>query len=281
MCELFAMSSRVPAIVRMSLRELARHGGGSAPHADGWGIACYQGLDVRLIKDASPAVNSPWIPFIREHQLLSPIVLVHLRRATQGGVAYVNTQPFARELGGRMHTFVHNGDLTGIFSDKRFALGGFRTIGQTDSELAFMALLARLGPLWRHDAKSPELEARLAIVDQFASELRTLGPANFLYSDGEVVFAHGHRRRQSDGRIAPPGLWCLHRSCTDEPHDVAGPVEVSAPQEVTLVASVPLTQEAWTPLAEGQLIVVNAGRALKIDTAMAIGVRAALRDFEE
>ncbi len=38
-CELFAISSRLPATVSLSLKTLAEHGGGSAPHADGWGIA--------------------------------------------------------------------------------------------------------------------------------------------------------------------------------------------------------------------------------------------------
>jgi len=36
MCELFAISSRLPATVSLSLKTLAEHGGGSAPHADGW-----------------------------------------------------------------------------------------------------------------------------------------------------------------------------------------------------------------------------------------------------
>ena len=39
MCELFAMSSRLPSTVNLSLKTLADHGGGSAPHDDGWGSA--------------------------------------------------------------------------------------------------------------------------------------------------------------------------------------------------------------------------------------------------
>ena len=55
MCELFAISSRLPATVSLSLKTLAEHGGGSAPHADGWGIAYYRDDDVRLIKDTDVA----------------------------------------------------------------------------------------------------------------------------------------------------------------------------------------------------------------------------------
>ena len=58
MCELFAISSRLPATVSLSLKTLAERGGGSAPHADGWGIAYYRDTDARLIKDASAAQRS-------------------------------------------------------------------------------------------------------------------------------------------------------------------------------------------------------------------------------
>ena len=55
MCELFAMSSRQPATVTFSLEEFARHGGRSAPHKDGWGIAYVQDRDAWVIKETAPA----------------------------------------------------------------------------------------------------------------------------------------------------------------------------------------------------------------------------------
>jgi hypothetical protein len=39
MCELFAMSTRYPSTVQLSLEEFSRHGGLFGPHKDGWGIA--------------------------------------------------------------------------------------------------------------------------------------------------------------------------------------------------------------------------------------------------
>lgn len=51
----------------------------------------------------------------------------------------------------------------------------------------------------------------MAIVTRFAADMRALGPANFLYADSDVLFAHGHRRIQAGGEIAPPGLWHLQR----------------------------------------------------------------------
>lgn len=49
---------------------------------------------------------------------------------------------------------------------------------------------------------APPLEARRAVVEAFAAEMRPLGISNFRYSDGELVFGHGHRRTQADGTVA-------------------------------------------------------------------------------
>ena len=55
LCELFAMSSRQPASVTFSIEEFARHGGQSAPHKEGWGIAYLQERDAWVIKQAAAA----------------------------------------------------------------------------------------------------------------------------------------------------------------------------------------------------------------------------------
>ncbi len=96
--------------------------------------------------------------------------------------------------------------------------------------------------------------------------MRALGPANFIYSDGHSLFAHGHRRTQADGTIAPPGLWCLQRACAVDAEATAPSgvtVEAGAgPQEITLLASVPVTDEPWRPLAEGEIVVVADGQVV-------------------
>lgn len=103
------MSSNRQATVNLSLMKLAEHGGFSGPHRDGWGVAYYEGLDVRLIKEAEAAADSEWVHFIGDHDLRSHIVIAHVRRATMGERAYRNSQPFVRELAGHMHLFAHNG----------------------------------------------------------------------------------------------------------------------------------------------------------------------------
>jgi len=270
MCELFALSSNRPATVTFSLRLFARRGGDEGPHRDGWGIAYYENHDVRLIKEAEPASDSDWVRFIETHALRSRMVVSHIRKATQGDLTFANTQPFIRELGGRMHVFAHNGDLDGIRAKPEFALERFHPVGETDSEWAFCALLDRLAPLWRAAADGgapPALDRRMAAIADFAARLRALGPANFLYADGDALFVHGHRRRQAaSGRIEPPGLVFLCRRCRVENGALATrnvvtdglDVRLDA-QEVVLVASVPLTDEPWRPLAEGEFIALREG----------------------
>ena len=214
MCELFAMSASRSADVHLSLEEFSRHGGLAGPHKDGWGVAWYEGADVRLVREPAAASDSACLAFIQDHPFRSRLVLSHIRKATQGALSLANTQPFARELGGRMHVFAHNGDLEGTRLRAAYALGTHRPVGDTDSEYAFCALLARLAPLWR-EGGTPPLADRLELIADFAAGLRALGPANFLYADGDALFVHGHKRTHPGG-IRPPGLHVLCRTCAGE-----------------------------------------------------------------
>ncbi|MEJ2189597.1 MAG: class II glutamine amidotransferase [Acidobacteriota bacterium] len=266
MCELFVMSSRLPATVTYSLEEFARHGGGTGPHSDGWGIAYYEDRDASVIRDLDPAATSPLVRCVADRGLRSGTVISHIRHATQGAVALRNTQPFAREVGGRIHLFAHNGDLESIASAPDLELGVDRPLGETDSELAFCALLARLRPLWKDGLEIPLLEKRTAVVVAFARTLRPLGPANFIYFDGDVLFLHGHRRKH-DNEEEPrtPGLNLLCRSCAVDGSEFrAEGLEIAGGnQHVVLAASVPLTDEPWQPFAEGEIVVVRGGEIIE------------------
>lgn len=264
------MSSGVPATVNYSLEQFARHGGQTHRNKDGWGISYFEDDEIRLIKEPSPAADSPWVRFIAERNLESRIVIAHVRWASQGAAKLENTHPFEREMAGRRHVFAHNGNFAEVQAALAFESIHFRPVGDTDSEHAFCVLLQRLERLWGDRREPPPLERRLGVIAEFAAEVRRLGSANFLYSDGDALFAHGHRRRHEEGgrmtEAKPPGL-CLHRrrcaaggdrvACDGLTVDVAGQ---GAEQEVMLLASVPLTAEDWTPLPEGTVIALKAGR---------------------
>jgi predicted glutamine amidotransferase len=261
MCELFAMSARHPSTVSLSLEEFSRHGGLSGPHKDGWGIAWYEQRDVRLVKETYPAASSACVRFIQTNPFSSELAMSHIRRATRGPVASRNCQPFVRELGGAWHCFAHNGDLQDISQDPRLNSERFRPVGETDSEQAFCALMETLGPLWSITSL-PSLGERKLVIAQFAATLRELGPANFLYCDGDALFAHADRRHQNDGSIGAPGMWRLARRCAAGGELSAEGLRIASDggeQEVLLVASVPLTQEEWVSLAEGEILVASQG----------------------
>ncbi len=262
MCELFGVSSSLPVQVTYSLHAFAEHGGLIHPNKSGWGIAYHEGRDALLIKEPEPASDSPWVHFIETQPLTSTCVIAHVRYATAGAPSFANTHPFMRELGGHMHLFAHNGGLDRIWNWMPFSTDAYRPVGETDLEYAFCLLLERLARLWRRDNSPPPLADRLAIVAEMAEAFRKLGAANFLYSDGDVLFVHAHKRHwdEGGGRFSParpPGLSIATRCDLS----VKG-LKVEAPPDhasVLYVASVPLTAEGWTSLPEGTVLALRKG----------------------
>jgi len=265
MCELLAMSSRRSSRLTFSLETLAAHSRPPGTQRDGWGAAFYLDNDVSLFREPTAASDSPLVRFLETQGPSTTLAISHIRHATRGAVALSNTQPFVRELAGRMHVFAHNGDLPGIERTGSLAFDRYHPVGTTDSEHAFCALLQRVHGLWDSTSRVPSLEERLSAVSRFAADLRNLGPANFLYADGDALFAHGDRRMQAaTGKAAPPGLFLLSRRCADESECIRARGLSVAPgfREVLLIASVPLTDEKWRPLAQGELVAASAGRVL-------------------
>jgi len=262
MCELFGLSSSAPVQVKYSLHAFAEHGGLIHPNKSGWGIVYHEGRDALLIKEPAPASDSPWVRFVETQPLTSTCIVAHVRYATAGAPSFANTHPFIRELGGRMHFFAHNGGLGRIWDTLSLGSDGFHPVGETDSEYAFCVLLERLAPLWRGANGPPPLPARLGIVAETAGALRKLGSANFLYSDGDVLFAHAHERHwdEGDGRFSeprPPGLSLASRG-----ELLTKGLHVTVPDSDTdalFLASVPLTEEGWSPLPEGTVLALRNG----------------------
>jgi glutamine amidotransferase len=270
MCELFAISSKVPTKVTFSLDEFSRHGGQTARHRDGWGLAFYDGVYAQIFRDTEPSAGSEWMHFLRQHQHLSQCVISHIRYATVGEIALRNTQPFSRELGGQRHTFCHNGELKNI--DNQFKLKRHKPIGETDSEYAFCYLLSELETLWHKGP--PSLKKRIKVIDKVFKQFSELGAANFLYCDGNFLYAFANKRTQANGMLEPPGMYYLTRNCHCDPdaESLSGVELTSRPvasvQNITLFASVPLSNEAWQPLKSNQLIVTQNGSVIDSETSV-------------
>ena len=273
MCELFGMSARLPATVNLSLEAFSHRGSRRGLNKDGWGIVLFEGRDLRLVKEPAPAEDSDIVRFIESHVVPSPLAIAHIRHATAGSISYANTHPFARELGGQMHAFAHNGKVDNLDakSDPRLRGAHFQPVGETDSERLFCELLERLEPLWLVGER-PTLAARAEVVAAFAKDARERGIVNFLYADGEALFVHSHFRPHPDGGATEePGLHLLTRTCArcdsgfDHPGIAIHPGGPGRDEQVaTLVATVPLSDEPWRALGVGELVVLVAGEVVAV-----------------
>jgi len=268
MCELFAMSSRKPAAVTYSLHEFSRNGSKLRHNRDGWGIAFARDREAFLVKEPEPASDSAWARFIAEQSIKTTTAIAHVRNATRGRNTMENTHPFRRTLGRRLHLFAHNGTLTGIERLVDDATLHYQPLGETDSELAFCALLSRLQPLY-NNSKVPSIDKRFDVFSRVCEEMKLLGPSNFLYFDGEVLFAHAHKRYYEEaGELVgprPPGLH-IKRCWTCQSHEnvICPGLKVGLPDRQTvLLASVPLDDQGWEALAEGTVLALKDGEILQ------------------
>lgn len=263
MCELFAMCSSIPAEVSFSLDEFSKHGGLTDLHKDGWGIAYYDANDVRIIKEACTASKSTYLKFVKDLSIHSKIIISHIRLATQGEVSTRNTQPFTRELGGRQHVFAHNGDLVELDKKAEFKSNRYKPVGNTDSEIAFCYLMESMSKIWDKEAP-PELAERYSVFTNFVGTMRTLGIANIIYSDSDYVFIHSHKRISPDGKHLP-GMFMTCRRCSasDSGIPIDGlALDKSNSKEVVLIASVPLSDEKWHEIPEGEIKVLSNGEVV-------------------
>ena len=159
MCQLLGMNCNTPTDVTFSFTGFAQRGGRTDHHADGWGIAFFEGAGLRHFVDHQPACDSPVAELIRRYPIKSRNVIAHIRKATQGAVALENCHPFVRELWGRYWVFAHNGNLEN-FHPRLHA--SFRPVGATDSERAFCWLMQELREVARRRAQRGGADADAA-----------------------------------------------------------------------------------------------------------------------
>tara|TARA_R110002072_G_scaffold38605_2_gene111718 strand:- start:8452 stop:9207 length:756 start_codon:yes stop_codon:yes gene_type:complete len=242
MCELFAMSASEPTDVNHSLALLQPRGGEIGPHADGWGVAFYEGRAARIFKEPIPAAESRCLAFITEYDFRSTNVIAHIRKANpeKVGRASANTHPFEREMNGKSWGFAHNGKLPGLHEAIPLTSGRFRPLGDTDSEHAFCLILNRIS------ASEPgaSVEGLIASIRPLITDLSARGEFNFMLSDGEHLITHAHTN-----------LHKLRRNC-------CGGDEA---QEIVLLATKPLTEEPWQSLEPRSIHVFSGGREVHLN----------------
>ena len=106
-------------------------------------------------------------------------------------------------------------------------------------------------------------EQRFTVFRDFCAEMREEGTANFLFTDGELLFVHAHKRRyEENGAFGEPRAPALHMRTLvpGEDHWSTEGAQMEAPGTAVLMASVPLDKEEWTGLAEGTTLLIEHGR---------------------
>ncbi len=252
MCELLGMECNVPTDIVFSFSGLALRGGASGDHADGWGLALYEGRAARVFLEPHAAARSPLASFVQRHPSKTLLAVAHIRKKTRGPVSLANTHPFVREAWGRHVVFAHNGTVKGV---KKLDTGRYRPVGTTDSERAFCALLHRVTSRLPEYPRDTTTLGR--VIAEEGARIGEKGTFNFLLADGRHLFARAATRLAYLVRKAP-----FRRATLADEDLTIDFSEVTTPKDrVAVVATVPLTRdEAWTLAKPGELWVFRGGQ---------------------
>jgi predicted glutamine amidotransferase len=258
MCELLGMEASHPADVVFSFTGLALRGGQTGPHADGWGLSLYDDRFARTFLEQDPAHSSLLARFLREHPIPTRLAVAHVRKMTRGVASLPNTHPFVRVMHRRHIVFAHNGTLPHI---KERPLRIESTLGETDSEYAFCVMLEKLRESYGNRWPEDPIELGKTLFE-IANELGRDGIFNFLFADGDHLFAHCGDSLYSIVRRAPFGPATLVDAEIRVHFDDI--LRVSPAASMAVVATAPLTRdETWVKARPGTLWVFSDGDLLR------------------
>ena len=247
MCQLLGMNCNTPTDIVFSFTGFATR---SCEHADGFGIAFFEGRGVRLFVDHLAASASPVAELIKRYPIQSQNVVAHIRKATQGKVALENCHPFVRELWGRYWVFAHNGNLKD-YSPRLHA--AFKPVGDTDSELAFCWLMQELA---KSHATMPSVAELNVTLRELVPQIAKHGTFNFVLSQGDALWAHCSTKLHYLVRQHPFGVARLQ----DQDMALNFAELAKSGDRVAVIATEPLTVgEAWVAFEPGQLVSFEGG----------------------
>jgi glutamine amidotransferase len=253
MCELLGMECNVPTDIVFSFTGLALRGGKTGPHADGWGLALYDGKYARSFLEPTPACESPMAAFIRDNPIKTLLAVAHVRKKTRGRASLENMHPFKRALWGRHWVFAHNGTLPFV---RRRKLSTEHPVGETDSEHAFCWMLEQLRASF--PGGYPRQARRLwSTIAELGGELGAEGKFNFLLADGRYLYARCGTKLCYIERKAPFGRATL----SDAELQIDFSAFTNPRDRVAVVATVPLTRdETWHQGEPGTMWVFRGGQ---------------------
>jgi glutamine amidotransferase len=209
----------------------------SEKHDSGWGSAYYShdGVpDVKRFADAAHADEG----FDEVTSGRARLIMVHVRRATIGGLKLENTHPFSRGP----YTYCHNGTI--IKAAKLEPLADTAPRGDTDSERFFNMLMTGFD----HDDVVGSLRRAVETV----CDTCRFSALNFLFCDGRRLYAY----RFGVYRL----FWLLRDLDLDADTRTHHHVHVERPAggRMVLAASEVLTEsEPWLEMDQDELLVCD------------------------
>ena|SRR5215211_1124113 len=245
MCRVFGCVSAEPVSIRHELlgakNPMIRQ---SEEHDSGWGMAVYErpdGSDLKLVRFPEAAYSDG--SFLRATSMRGRIFNVHVRRATMGGLALVNTHPFC--LG--TYSLSHNGTI--VRYPRLLGPGVSRPVGDTDSEHLFNLLMSDYDPAEPVDC--------LRRTVRIAVERSDFSGLNLLFCDGERLFAYRLGIFELHWLARPGQLLVASEKVTEEPWH-------SVQQDVLLVLDPDDLEEPHAERLLGDELVAQA-RIRKVD----------------
>jgi predicted glutamine amidotransferase len=150
-------------------------------HLDGWGLSGFSGGRAVYFQRRAEPVSEGKALFTEAAEKAaksqSPMLIGHLRKASEGGRGIANTHPFhAKDW-----IFAHNGTVFG--AEASLPVHDEKPQGQTDSERLF---------LWILEAIRNDEDRTAGLVRHLKKYRETLvySALNFLMTDGETVWAY-------------------------------------------------------------------------------------------
>lgn len=269
MCRLYAFRSNHPTRLKCSLvlaqnalmlQSVADRRGRA--HADGWGVSCYDD-SVPWLEKRDTAAHHDELFSLTAERIYARAVVAHVRHATVGAHSALNSHPFAFGT----WSFAHNGTLRGIQQLEHELLAEcdpdlrrYRQ-GQTDSELIFLWLLARMRRLTgAENCPQPAFSSMMDLLADAVRELderseplrrRRVTRLNFVLTNGRELYAT--RLRNSLYIMRQEGSW----RCDICGRNHTRGIEYADYRAVS-VASEPISQRPWRPVPDASLIGVDA-----------------------
>lgn len=228
MCRMFGLLAARPVSARRLLRDAPRSLWTLAgEHRDGWGVAIGEPGGWVVHRDTACAQVSARFDTVVE-TTCARVVVAHIRQKTVGATALANTHPFRR---GPL-VFAHNGTVTtpALLATQTSAARQAEIVGDTDSERLFAFIVT-------HIDRAGDVERGVVAAVRGLHAAGELGSLSFLLSCGQRIYAHRLGR----------ALHLLVRHDGREPRRTP----------TVVVASEPLTDEAWRELPERSLLVLE------------------------